>query len=86
MLIVTILVTSAVTLAIGMSIALQSLQGLSMGRAEPKSAEALSIADGCMEEALLRLARSSDYEGGTLSFGNGNCVITVNPGDSCPAI
>ncbi len=85
MLIATMLISSAVALTIGMSIALQGLQGLSMGRSEPKSGEVLAIADGCMEEALLRLSRSSGYQGGTLTYGNGTCEILVTTGDSCLA-
>ena len=84
MLLITVLLTSAIALVVSLSIALQGLQELSMGRAEPKSAEVLGIADGCMEEALLRLSRSSAYTGGLLTFGNGTCVITVTTTAACP--
>lgn len=77
MLLVTAIAAGAVALLIGMSIALGGIGELSMGRAEPKSAEVSAIADGCMEEAFLRLSFSSAYAGGALSYGNGNCVILV---------
>lgn len=84
LLIVSMLIISTVSLIIGMSLSRQSLQGLSMGNAEKKSTEALNIADGCMQEALLQLSRSNQYQGGPLSFGNGNCVIDVSTADNCP--
>ena len=85
LLIVTMLIVSTVSLVVGLSLSRQSLQGLSMGNAEKKSTEVLNIADGCMQEALLQLSRSDQYQGGPLSFANGSCIITVNTGDNCPA-
>lgn len=86
MLLVTVLVAGAVSLLIGMSIALGSIFELAMGRAEPKTAEVSSIADGCVQEALLQLSRSSAYAGGSLSLGNGNCTILVNAAGSLRTI
>lgn len=76
-LLILVLVMGAVSIAIGTSIALGSIGELSMGFADAQSKKALSLADSCAEEALLRLGRDSTYAGATLTLGDGSCIVTV---------
>ncbi len=66
---------TGLTLAIGIQFA--GLGELQAGFQGNLSAQGFSIADGCLEEALLRLRRDSTYTGGTLSIGDDYCTITV---------
>lgn len=77
MLLITVLITGAVALAIGLGIALQSIGMLDMGTAELRAQEVLATADACMEEALLRTSRDASYEGESLPLERGSCHITV---------
>ncbi len=79
MLLMTVLIAGAVALTIGLSIALRGIGELDMGFSENQTLETLAIADGCAQEALLRLSRDSDYLGATgLTVGEGACNITVS--------
>jgi hypothetical protein len=77
MLLITVLIVGAVALTIGLSVALRGIGELDMGFAGNRSLEALSIADGCMEEAMIRLWSDYSYTGATLTVGDGTCSITV---------
>jgi len=77
---ISLLIITAVALAIGLSLNLLGLDEMRMGFRESKSSEAFYGAESCLEEALMRLKRDANYSGGTLQIGNGSCniVITVN--------
>lgn len=75
LLLVTILGMVALLMAIGAS--RLSLGEIEMGYNEQKGAEAFSAADGCAEDALLHLHYNVTYTGGSLTQGNGTCIITV---------
>ncbi len=79
---ISILVVSAVALAISMSISLLAIGEARSSLDFKKSQEALKIAEGCSEEALLRLKNNSSYTGTgavALIVGNGECSISVSP-------
>lgn len=38
---------------------------------------ASTIADGCVEEALLRLRLDQSYQGGVLNLNGGSCILSV---------
>lgn len=79
MLLMTVLVAGAVALTIGLSVALRGIGELDMGFSGNQSLETLAVADGCVQEALLRLSRDSNYAGTTdLSVGEGKCDIAVS--------
>lgn len=74
---ISILVVSAISLAIAMSITL-------LGIGEAKSSDdykngqvTLAIAQGCGEETLLRIRNDDAYIGGSLNVGGGSCTIVV---------
>ena len=77
MLLLTVMITGAVALTISLHLAFRGMHELDMGFAASQSLEALALAEGCREEALLEILRDPHYEGGTFSLGDGICVITV---------
>lgn len=77
MLLLTILITGAVALTVSIHLALRGIGELDMGFAGSQSQKALSIAEGCLEEALFALSRDPSYAGSELNLGEGSCVIEV---------
>lgn len=77
-----VLVISAVVLVAAVSTGLLSLSESQMGYAVRKGDETLFFVEGCLEEALLRVRRSSDYAGGPLNLPEGQCTIDVTKVDS----
>ena len=72
-----LLLISVVTLGIVLSV---SLLGVSESRSSldyKKGLEVLSIAEGCMDEALLRIKDTTNYQGGSLNVGSGECTINI---------
>ena len=78
MLLLVVLIMGSTALLIAMSTALNGIGEMDMGLGDAQSAEALAIADGCAQEALLRLSRASSYTGAVLSVGDGSCTIAVS--------
>lgn len=74
----TILIVSAVTLAIAVSVSLLGITEANTSLGFKKGQETLKIAEGCGEEALLRLRDDSSYSGGSLTVGDGSCAITIS--------
>lgn len=73
----TVLVITAVSLAIAVSVALLSIgdiqTSLSLGLGE----ERYLLTDGCMEDALLKSATTPGYVGGTITRPEGTCDISI---------
>ncbi|MDD4628779.1 MAG: hypothetical protein PHE68_05300 [Candidatus Peribacteraceae bacterium] len=80
MLLLTVLVLGGVAIAIVLSVALRGIGEMGMGIGETRSQEAFSAADGCAEEALLRLTIDNEYAGGTYMLGNSTCTVVVTAG------
>lgn len=76
-----LLVISAVTLAIAVSISLLGISEANTSLGFKKGQETLKIAEGCAEEALLRLRDSASYTGGSLNVGNGSCIMSISGTD-----
>lgn len=75
---VSLLVISAAVLVISTSI---SLLGVGESKASldfKKGQETLKVAEGCAEEALLRLRDNASYTGGSLNVGDGSCTISIS--------
>lgn len=77
MLLLVVLIVGTTALLIAMGTAMNGIGELEMGTGESQSAEALAIADGCAQEALLRLSRNQSYTGAVLNAGDGSCTISV---------
>jgi|APSaa5957512622_1039677.scaffolds.fasta_scaffold114371_2 hypothetical protein len=72
-----LLVISAVVLAVSVSVALQGVTESQASLTYKKGQESMMAANGCIEEALIRLRDSVNYTGGSLGLGNSNCVIAL---------
>ena len=78
-LLLSVVIIGSAALIIALNIALLGLGELDMGYTGAQGGETFSIADGCVEEGLRRLRiNSSTYSGGTLSLGDGSCIIGVS--------
>ena len=75
--ITSVLIISAVVLAITISVSMLSLGQGQAGLALTKGEEALSFVDGCAEDALLKLRASSTYTGGNITRPEGTCTVTI---------
>ena len=73
-----ILVISAVALAISVSISLLGVGEAKSSLDYRRGQETLKIAESCTEEALLRLRNDANYSSGSLNVGGGTCSINVN--------
>jgi hypothetical protein len=73
-----ILVVSAVALAISLSISLLGVGEAKNSLDFKKGQETQKIAESCVEEALIRLRDDSIYLGGSLNVGNGLCTINIS--------
>lgn len=77
----TVVIVAAAALIIAQSAALLGIGELDLGYTAQRGAEALSVADGCMEETLHRIRLNTSYGVGAgdinLTVTNGSCVIAV---------
>jgi hypothetical protein len=78
----TIVIVSAAALIMAFSSSILGLGELDSGFSNSRGEEALSIADGCMDEAMRRLRLDTSYSGANLSQSNGACIISVVPSGS----
>lgn len=81
-----LLVISAVTLAIALSIPILGVTEANTSLGFAKGQEALKIAEGCNENALIRLRDSAIYTGGNHSVAGGSCSIAVSGSGSSRTI
>jgi hypothetical protein len=77
MLLITVMIMGSVALIIGISLALRGIGEMEMSFSSSQAQKVLAVADGCVEETLMRLWADSTYHGGKLTLGQGECVITV---------
>ena len=75
--ITTVMLISAITLMIAVTVTLVSINEGQSSLASSKGEERLSFVDGCMEDAILKIRNSASYAGGTTTTPDGNCAITV---------
>lgn len=77
----TIVVVAAATLVMAYTASLLGMGELDLGYTFQRGGEAFSLADGCLEEALYRIRRDSNYGLGAgdipLDFSNGSCIINL---------
>lgn len=78
MALVSTIVILAVGLIIGLTTVLNSLSQIDMNLDEAKSLKTFSLAEACVDEALIRLKWEETYLGGSLSLLGGSCIITVS--------
>ncbi len=73
----TVLIISALTLSIAVTIALLGTNEVIRGFESGASQIVLQKADGCLEEAQYRLKLDASYSGGTIPYADGTCTITI---------
>jgi hypothetical protein len=73
-----ILIISTVALAVSVSISLLGVGEAKSSLDFKKGQETLKIAEGCIEEALIRIRNDDTYTGGSLNVGDGSCTISVS--------
>lgn len=73
-----VLVVSIVALTISVSISLLGVGEAKNSLDYKRGQEVLKIAEGCVEEALLRLRNDDTYSGGSLNVGDGLCNINIS--------
>ena len=76
--ITSLLVISAVTLAIAMSVTLIGISSANSSLGYQKGQEAMSMGESCLEETLIRLRGDGNFSGVSLSVGSGVCIATVS--------
>lgn len=72
-----VLVIAAVVLTIGSTVALLSVNDIQSALSNKKSDETLDFVEGCVEDALLRLAEDDSIPT-TLTNPEGTCSVTIN--------
>ena len=79
--ILTVVIVAAAALIMAYTASMLGLGELDLGYTSQKGAEALSVADGCMEETMRRIRLNTNYGVGAgtinLSVSNGSCIINV---------
>ena len=73
----TVLIVSAIVLAIAVSTSLMGIGEGKTGLLHWQGSNALYLAEGCMEDALLKLRANVSYSGGTVTRPEGSCTVTV---------
>ena len=74
---IAVLIITAATLAISLSLNTLSIGETESGLLKQQSAQSFALADACLQESYLRLARQGDYAGGQLKTELGSCTITI---------
>jgi hypothetical protein len=74
----TVLLVSAVTLVVTVTVTFVSLNEGQSSLASSKGEERLSFVDGCTEDAILKIRNNASYAGGTTTTPDGNCTIVVS--------
>ena len=73
-----VLVISVVVLSITLTIVYLSIGQGQSSLALSKGEDQLAFAEGCMEDALLKVRANSSYAGGSITRPEGTCAITVS--------
>jgi hypothetical protein len=73
-----ILIISLIVTTIATTLAYLSIGEGQAALAQTKGEEALFLAEGCAEDALIKAWASSSYSGGTVSRPEGSCTIVIN--------
>lgn len=76
--ITSVLIISAVVLAITINVSLLSIGQGQAGLALSKGEDTISFVDGCAEDALLKFRANSAYAGPTITRPEGTCTVNVS--------
>lgn len=73
-----LLILSAVFFLAGVTLTLLSVFQAQQSLSQENGSRAHLLADGCAEDALLESFNSSDYAGGTRTYPEGTCTVSVS--------
>lgn len=76
--ITTVLILISVSLGIAITVSLLSIGEAQTSLVLFKGEDNLSLVEGCVEDALLKIRSNSSYSGGTITRPEGSCTITIN--------
>ena len=74
----TVLIVSAVVLAVAFSVTMRSIGNAKSSLALTKGEDALGLAEGCAEDGLLKSKANASYNGGAITRPEGTCQITIS--------
>ncbi len=74
---VAILMITAATLAIALAVATMVSSEINISQASKQASRAETVARGCLENALMRLARTENADPPTFTIPDGNCTIKI---------
>lgn len=80
--ILSVIIISALISVVMVRVAVGSLASLNNFNVNLKSAKVKNLAETCANEALLSLSRDDAYPGGSLTYANGTCTVTVSGVDN----
>lgn len=75
---ISFLIVSTVALTIGIGLGILGVSEAQIGLSEKRGYSALALSEGCVADALLSAYYSQDYMGGSLSYPEGSCTVTVS--------
>lgn len=81
-----VLIILAVTLGIATTANLLSIDQNRFALSASEGVQAIGLANGCLDEGLLRLQRDTAYSGGSLNTTEGSCTIGVTGAGSTRTI
>lgn len=80
--ILTVIIISALISVVMIRVAAGSLASLNNFSVDLKSAKIKNLTETCLNEALLSLSRDEAYPGGSLTFTNGTCTVSISGTDN----
>lgn len=76
--IISVIIVAALISVIMVRVAIGSLINLSNFSVNLKSAKIRNLAETCANEVLLSINRDNAYPGATLTYSDGNCVVSIS--------
>lgn len=73
-----ILIISAVVLAITVSVSYLAIGEGQASLGQSKGEDTLSFVEGCLEDGILKLRADGSYSGGSITRPEGTCTITIS--------
>lgn len=82
--ITTVLILSAVVVAISATVTLLSIGEAQSSLSLYKGEDNLDFVEGCVEDVMLKIRANSSYSGNTIGRPEGACSTSYNPGGTGP--
>lgn len=76
--VLTVMIISVITLAIATTVALLGINEMIQTGDAGSSQQVFEVADGCAEEANLRLKEDPAYTGGVINYPSATCTVAIS--------